>query len=244
MTPATSRRKATCEVCKDVESKYVCPRCKLASCSLECFKKHKELHKCNGKSEISSGTRDEYINKKDIEEHDVQRDYNFLLRVNRTLEVSKRKVGGEETHKKRGRIGGEINMQGVRVRKMPFGMERNRINKSGKKGKSFYWSVEWVLMDDEEKVLEKYIRYKALESEILRDLIPSQWIKGPFTLMIKDIERNVYVKMDAEERLCDALRGKLVIEFPSIIVKLGEGCDDDESPEECSSKDPQSAISS
>ncbi|KAL8488302.1 hypothetical protein ACS0TY_024091 [Phlomoides rotata] len=32
-----------CEVCEDAHSKYKCPTCLIAYCSLPCFKKHKEI---------------------------------------------------------------------------------------------------------------------------------------------------------------------------------------------------------
>lgn len=38
----------TCEVCKETDAKYCCPRCNTRSCSLGCCKKHKTDNNCNG----------------------------------------------------------------------------------------------------------------------------------------------------------------------------------------------------
>jgi len=46
----TKKRKieGTCDVCKNTEARYCCPRCNTRSCSLGCCKKHKIDTKCSG----------------------------------------------------------------------------------------------------------------------------------------------------------------------------------------------------
>ncbi|KAL4262348.1 HIT-type domain-containing protein [Pleurotus pulmonarius] len=47
------RRRATCQICNETESKYTCSQCLVSSCSVPCFKNHKE------KCVPSSGVRSE-----------------------------------------------------------------------------------------------------------------------------------------------------------------------------------------
>ena len=223
-----------CEICNDVESKYVCPRCKLHTCSLACFKTHKTEKNCSGMSDTSAGTRDTYIKKKELAQDDVQRDYNFLLKVNRSLDLSKRSKtemkilkptsNNNNTRFKNRGNGQEQIIQGVRVRKMPFGMERGKMNKSGRKQKSWFWTLEWIMVDSSMTSVEKYLRFRALETQTLKELIPKGWIgEGElFTILLRDIEENVYIKLSPEMKLNDALRGKLVIEFPTLLLKKGD----------------------
>lgn len=37
-----------CEVCKEEQAKYRCPRCGLETCCLKCVNKHKTENDCNG----------------------------------------------------------------------------------------------------------------------------------------------------------------------------------------------------
>ena len=72
--------------------------------------------------------------------------------------------------------------------------------------------------------VEKYLRFRALETQTLKELIPKGWIgEGElFTILLRDIEENVYIKLSPEMKLNDALRGKLVIEFPTLLLKKGD----------------------
>lgn len=231
-----------CEICHEHEFKYTCPRCKLHSCSLDCFNKHKAEKPCSGLSDASLGTRDSYIDKKTMKMDDVQRDYNFLLKVNRSLELTKRKRHDLKTMtQKRGktqlrrnfssRAQGEraqswIMQRGVRVMKVPFGMERGKINKSSGKGNNWSWTVEWLFVDSQMKILQKYTRYRSSESATLRELVPEGWIatnddgtQEKFRIFIKNLdERNVYEELSPALKLSEAIVGRLVVEFPTLYL--------------------------
>jgi len=47
------RPRAACQICKTIESKYICSRCPTPYCSVPCYKQHKELS-CNAKVTTSS----------------------------------------------------------------------------------------------------------------------------------------------------------------------------------------------
>ena len=46
--------KPFCQVCREVEHKYRCPRCEILTCSLPCVRAHKESQGCTGIKEKPS----------------------------------------------------------------------------------------------------------------------------------------------------------------------------------------------
>ncbi len=74
-----------CEVCREVERKYKCPKCSTFSCSLECCRKHKVDRNCSGRREQSS-----YQGLKQLDDSDLRRDYHFLENVLSRKDSAKR----------------------------------------------------------------------------------------------------------------------------------------------------------
>jgi hypothetical protein len=234
----SSEKQQFCEICQAVTHKYVCPRCKLHTCSLPCFKKHKIEKNCSGLSDVSSGTRDSYINKKELANDDVQRDYNFLLKMNRSLELSKRKKSelkimkpshNYNNHNKNRNNHNNVNQKwvlqrGVRVMKVPFGMERGKMNKSGGKSNNWMWTIEWLFIDSNKKILKKYIKYKSSENAILNTIIPKDWISEgqDYNILFEDNEKKKFVKIPSSLKLSEALHSKLIIEFPTLYITTDE----------------------
>lgn len=272
-----------CEVCREHESKYTCPRCSEHTCSLDCFKKHKIEKSCSGLSDASLGTRDSYVNKKEMKMEDVQRDYNFLLKVNRSLELTKRKKqdlksmvqkrGKPQPRRNFSQTQGEnarpwILQRGVRVMKAPFGMERGRSNKSSGKGNNWSWTVEWLLVDSQMQMLQKYVRYRSNETATLKSLIPEGWITTnengvteSYTILLKDLDqRNIFVELSPDLKLSEAFHNRLVLEYPTVYISkekladnsslkiIREGSEDagpsDESNEDTTSESDSSKDSS
>ena len=208
---------------------------------MDCFKKHKIEKSCSGLSDASLGTRDSYVNKKEMKTEDVQRDYNFLLKVNRSLELTKRKRhdlksmaqkrGKPQPRRNFSRSQGEsvrpwILQRGVRVMKAPFGMERGRSNKSSGKGNNWSWTVEWLLVDSQMQTLQKYVRYRSNETTTLRNLIPEGWVTTNedgaaegYTILLKDLDqRGVFVELSPDLPLSEALHDRLVLEYPTVYI--------------------------
>lgn len=224
-----------CEICKLNESKYTCPRCSLHTCSLNCFKQHKVEKSCSGVSDASLGTRDTYINKSDLNKADVQRDYNFLIKLNRSLELTKRKkddnkilMPNKRTNRSRTQLQQRsmISLRGAKVKKVPFGMERGKINKSGGKANNWFWTVEWLLIDSNFNILQKYIRYKSNEISKIKDLVPQGWIDKnedgsmeSYQILLKNMDKkNSFFDIDKEMKLSDAVMGRTIIEFPTFYI--------------------------
>ncbi|AAS50289.1 AAL077Cp [Eremothecium gossypii ATCC 10895] len=150
-----------CEVCKTGEPKYRCPRCSRRTCSLACSRQHKEQENCSG----TSGQTTEYIPRgvlkgadtKDETNPLVQRDYNFLIGLNRKVQLLKE--GSSQKNKNivhagrgdggHGRVGkpGSVVRRGVRCMLLPKGMQRSLWNKSkwDKSLDTFVWTIEWAV---------------------------------------------------------------------------------------------------
>lgn len=210
-----------CELCGG-ESKYSCPRCKCKTCSLACFNKHKDVKSCSGKSDTTLGTRDSYIEKKELDGNDVQRDYNFLLKMNRNLDIAKDKKREMKIMKRSNNSNHNQHewmlQRGVKVRKVPFGMSRGVLNKSGKKGKEWSWTIEFVKMYGD-KAIAKSVRYKCFESSKVCDILPTEWdISDEDSLWMKDCETGKIKLLNREDKLCDVLAGVAVIEFPTLYL--------------------------
>ena len=184
---------------------------------------------------MTLSTRDTYIDKKQLDSNDVQRDYNFLLKVNRSLDLGKRRKSEMKILKTVGnrRNGNFSNnginskwvpTRGVKVKKVPLGMERGKLNKSGGKGNNWAWTIEWLLIDENKKVIDRYVKYKSGESSILRTIVPRAWICGgdEYTILFKDLESGVFEVVDKDAKLSEVLLNKLVIEFPTMYMFKGD----------------------
>lgn len=75
-----------CSICHVDAPKYICPSCGVRTCSLNCVKRHKRQTECTGERDQSRFIPKEKLTK---DEHNVNRDYNFLLNLGRKIEVSK-----------------------------------------------------------------------------------------------------------------------------------------------------------
>lgn len=173
-----------CMVCLNETWKYKCPRCLKKSCSLACSKKHKETDNCSG---ISNAT--EYVSSQNLKEADtseemnhlVQRDYNFLIGMNRRLAVLK-EDGKSKNKRVLQKVPGvtgpsrynvskppRVMRRGVKCLLLPKGMQRSISNKSkwDKPLDTFVWSLEWVLFDQKDEHWSHLSHRNKEESELV-----------------------------------------------------------------------------
>ena len=172
-----------CEVCQQNEWKYKCPRCLKRTCSVVCSKKHKEADSCSGISSVTEYISSESLKGADTEEemnHLVQRDYNFLIGMNRKLSILKedgknknkralQKVPAAAAQTQAGNTyqvtkPHKVLRRGVKCLLLPKGMQRSLSNKSkwDKPLDTFVWSLEWILVDTRENVGANNISWKHL----------------------------------------------------------------------------------
>ncbi|KAI5965294.1 BCD1 [Candida pseudojiufengensis] len=75
-----------CAICQTNQFKYTCPACEIKSCSLNCYKTHQAQTSCTGKIDNTK-----FINQEELSRNPnhLNRDYNFLLQVDRKIQLSK-----------------------------------------------------------------------------------------------------------------------------------------------------------
>ncbi|ABN67605.2 Box C/D snoRNA accumulation, partial [Scheffersomyces stipitis CBS 6054] len=77
---------ALCAVCHINNFKYTCPACGIRTCCIVCVKRHKKQNECTG---VVDKTK--FVGRKELVESasHLNRDYNFLLNVERQIQLGK-----------------------------------------------------------------------------------------------------------------------------------------------------------
>lgn len=231
-----------CEICLENEGRYTCPKCGAKTCSLDCVKKHKVQGDCDGVIDNTT-----FIKRKEFKANEllVQRDYNFLMNLDRNINVAKTDI--RTTNKRiltpnyRGqnkRRQGEVSdnaiiRRGVNVKLLPKGMERSNNNKSSwdKKNNTFVWTIEFSYVNNETGIEEsKYTGYRIAENVKVGDILPEK-IKevlndDDWFIFLKKIDTKAtdlqFIQLNKENLLADELRDRTVIEFPTLIISKSE----------------------
>ncbi|KAI5960885.1 BCD1 [Candida theae] len=78
-----------CKICQQNQAKYTCPACNTKTCSLTCYKTHKDRDSCTGKVDTTK-----FIQKSELTDNPthLNRDYNYLLNVDRSIHLSKEDI--------------------------------------------------------------------------------------------------------------------------------------------------------
>jgi hypothetical protein len=207
-------------------------------------KQHKIQGDCDG---IVDNT--EFVKRDQFKQNEslVQRDYNFLINLDRNINVAKtdirtnnkRILHQQHNRNKRGYKRRQVTAKedenivirrGVKVLSLPQGMQRSQMNKTGwdKRKEIFVWTLEFVLVQDEKK--ETFVRYRVAENTRVKDTLDhrikeiigdSDWFC--FLKRVKTKATDLqFIPLDKEALLGDALRDQTVIEFPTIIVSTTE----------------------
>lgn len=178
-----------CQICQVEEFKYKCPRCFRKTCSLLCTQTHKSQHNCPGTAQEPT----KYVSKSELKQADtedeqnllVQRDYNFLIGMNRKLDVLKKdgkaknkralyssnynsskrhhSIRDDETTEPQVN---KVIRRGVQCLLLPKGMLRSLQNKSkwDKPLDCFVWSLEWCILQPDSKFAHTSHRNKETDS--------------------------------------------------------------------------------
>ncbi|KAG7890093.1 hypothetical protein KL936_002767 [Ogataea polymorpha] len=178
-----------CFTCKKAKFKYRCPKCGYRSCSLVCYKEHKNITGCSGNSDLTSNFVS-YKTKDQLSSKDVQRDYNLLLRISRKVELGKQEarcsklLNRNSKHlndrKKRQRslfrpFSYYANKSGVHIIELPEGMLRKRLNRSyyDAKRNLCCWTIEWVIINSRLDKIYSVLSHGNYEDDSLTKLLPN-----------------------------------------------------------------------
>ncbi|KAI5952348.1 BCD1 [Candida jiufengensis] len=84
-----------CSICQTNQYKYTCPACETKSCSLNCYKQHQTQSSCTGKVDNTKFIKQEELSQNSVH---LNRDYNFLLQVDRKIHLSKEDLKTNAKH--------------------------------------------------------------------------------------------------------------------------------------------------
>ncbi|KAI8518397.1 Box C/D snoRNA protein 1 [Branchiostoma belcheri] len=238
----TSVENRKCESCGEDMPKYRCPRCDRLSCSLPCVKKHKSDHGCDGVRDKTA-----YVPVKEFTERHLLSDYRFLEEVDRRVDNANRDV---QAHKRTNNkfmnlLRSKARQSGVTLKLLPAGFTRRRQNTTqfNRKFQMMNWRVEWSfpLSDLEAFYSDKWVPEDTVLKTALEKYVDPEKANPVVRLRLKTYcsrelshihllmkveERRAnsvrYDELDADMTLKENLRGKVVVEFPTILVVLRE----------------------
>ncbi|CEP63765.1 Bcd1p LALA0_S09e01992g [Lachancea lanzarotensis] len=183
----------SCSVCLVEPARYTCPKCQKKTCSLACVKMHKVQDNCSGTASATAS----YLAREELKAADtpdgsnllVQRDYNFLLGMNRQLELMKRdgkqknkrtlapthSYNNQTHNRKQQRSDSQPHVirRGVRCALLPKGMQRAVQNKSrwDKNLDLFVWSIEWCILSPEGTIELYHTSHRNKETDSLAECV-------------------------------------------------------------------------
>ena len=146
-----------CEMCKEKEFKYTCPRCLIKTCSVNCVKAHKNKFTCTGlKDKFKANT-----NLKEYKDADFFRDIRYINDTINSINSSNKAVfemNNEEQlyekdfakqHRNLKRIAKKFN--GINYHKSPIAMQRYKENKSYSNSylKKIFWTIKFIFVNEE-----------------------------------------------------------------------------------------------
>lgn len=252
--------KGDCQICQNFQAKYTCPACTTKTCSLVCYKTHKERDACTGKVDTTK-----FIQKLQFTEDPtyLNRDYNYLLNVDRSIQLSKEdikqkarnilkrskqdtkpdrkrfKQNEAESDKRRLRVNQifphnptvVVKRENTMIVQVAPGMQRALSNKTGydRKSNAFTWTVEWIVLDTTgQKEIANFLSYRLNENLSLNKAVPLNVLKNHgvteldllnfYLKNTTNVPPGSVIQLDNEQSLSNALKDKIVLEYPTIYV--------------------------
>ncbi|XP_026556049.1 box C/D snoRNA protein 1 [Pseudonaja textilis] len=227
-----------CELCNTEAAKYRCPRCMKYSCSLACVKKHKALFSCNGIREKAA-----FVSMNEFSNLTLLSDYRFLEDGGRMTDCAARDTISHKPKSNR-----FVNFLRNRARRckiylqtLPIGFTKRRENSTfySNKEQKFYWHLKLIFPQSHAKFTEQRVPDDKPLCDILKtyidpqecDPVKQQRLKiytispqSDIQILMKLENRPHnsirYQELDANKSLLDNLKGKVVIEYPTLHVVL------------------------
>lgn len=232
---------AMCEICGKRESKYCCPKCDKKTCSLDCVKEHKEATGCTGKRD-----RTAFLGRGELDERSLLSDYKFLEQVKLAEDVAKRAKPpapkSELPHYLQSFIY-QARRRGVQLHLLAPGMERRRSNTSRYDNKSqiLSWRLEWSFVGAGSRTADTKVSEETIVEGVLAAHLtppPGAALKTLELQRYADCGREnlvvlmrkertpanspLYYRIDCRRPLREVLQGKVIVEFPVLLVLLPE----------------------
>ncbi|XP_042663302.1 box C/D snoRNA protein 1 [Tyto alba] len=227
-----------CETCSEEAAKYRCPRCMKYSCSLLCVKKHKLALNCNGVRDKTA-----FVSVNEFTDLNLLSDYRFLEDVGRTADAAARHpiMHSPTTKKLLYSLRNKARKCNIDLRTLPVGFTKRRENSTtfNCTEKKFYWHLKLVFPHCHAEYTLKRVPDDKTLADILKsyidpvesDPVVCQRLKiytvSPqsdvqILMKIENRQQNSvrYNELDASRSLLDNLKGKVIIEYPTLFVVL------------------------
>ncbi|XP_054835217.1 box C/D snoRNA protein 1 isoform X2 [Eublepharis macularius] len=227
-----------CEICNEGEAKYRCPRCMKYSCSLVCVKQHKTTYNCNGVREKTA-----FVSVNQFSDLNLLSDYRFLEDVGRMADRASRDGALHRPTRNKfvNFLRNRAQRYKIRLKTLPVGFTKRQENSTyfSNKEKKFYWHLKLVFPHSHAKFTEKRVPDDKPLCDVLKryvdpqesDPIICQRLKiytmsppSDIQILMKVDMRlhnsSKYEEMDGSKGLQDNLRGKVVIEYPTLHIVL------------------------
>ncbi|XP_064285345.1 box C/D snoRNA protein 1 [Passer domesticus] len=227
-----------CETCSKEEAKYRCPRCMKYSCSLLCVKKHKLALSCNGVRDKTA-----FVSVNEFTDLNLLSDYRFLEDVGRTADAAARRciVHSPATKRLLYCLRNKARGCNIDLKTLPIGFTKRRENSTTFNfvENKFYWHLKLVFPHCHAEYTLKGVPDDKTLADILKpyidpvesDPVVCQRLKiytaSPqsdvrILMKIENRSRNSvrYNELDANRSLLDNLKGKVIIEYPTLFVVL------------------------
>uniref|UniRef100_A0A8C3K9Y9 Box C/D snoRNA protein 1 n=1 Tax=Calidris pygmaea TaxID=425635 RepID=A0A8C3K9Y9_9CHAR len=226
-----------CETCSKEEAKYRCPRCMKYSCSLFCVKKHKLALSCNGVRDKTA-----FVSVNEFTDLNLLSDYRFLEDVGRTADAAARHLAVHRPPPRRLlSLRNKAQKCNIDLRMLPTGFTKRRENSTtfNSTENKFYWHLKLVFPHCHAEYTLKRVPDDKTLADILKpyidpvesDPVVCQRLKiytaSPqsdvrILMKIENRRQNSvrYNELDASRSLLDNLKGKVIIEYPTLFVVL------------------------
>ncbi|KAF7243447.1 Box C/D snoRNA protein 1 [Varanus komodoensis] len=227
-----------CEICSTEEAKYRCPRCMKYSCSLACVKKHKTVFTCNGIREKTA-----FVSMNEFNDLNLLSDYRFLEDVGRLADTAAR---DESSHRPKSNkfvnfLKNRARRYSICLQTLPIGFTKRRENSTyfSNKEHKFYWHLKLVFPHSDATFTEKRVPDDKPLCDILKPYIDAHESnpviyqrlkiyaispKSDIQILMKVEKRPNssirYEELDANKGLLENLKGKVIIEYPTLHVVL------------------------
>uniref|UniRef100_A0A8D2MLQ5 Box C/D snoRNA protein 1 n=1 Tax=Zonotrichia albicollis TaxID=44394 RepID=A0A8D2MLQ5_ZONAL len=227
-----------CETCSKEEAKYRCPRCMKYSCSLLCVKKHKLALSCNGVRDKTA-----FVSVNEFTDLNLLSDYRFLEDVGRTADAAARHciVHSPATKRLLYFLRNKARGCNIELKTLPVGFTKRKENSTtfNSMENKFYWHLKLIFPHCHAEYTLKGVPDDKTLADILKpyidpvesDPVVCQRLKiytaSPqsdvrILMKIENRSRNSvrYNELDASRSLLDNLKGKVIIEYPTLFVVL------------------------
>ena len=239
--------KDTCTICSSSDFRYKCPSCLVRTCSLACFKAHKTNLKCTGLRNSLKFKRLANFDDNQLREDfrfldDYNRQMDGIKRQKRNIVQSLNDLPNWLK-----KLKFEANRSMVKLKILPAGFKRRLRNKSTfmYATKEIHWDVELVFTDlhlkgaDSEKpkritfhvhrvpekralkeLLDAYLKPQTDNQQLNRALKFYHAADPQEICVLIKLSFDYYVELDQRMSIGDCLKGKSIIEYPTLLVVL------------------------